>query len=289
MSATVVEKKRLADAAAAKPPVEKQRSLRIRVEIVTPEIATKWLEQNTSNRNIVQATVERYARDMKAGRWHLTGEPIQFGISGRLLNGQHRLWACIFSDTTFETVVVRGIVNEDEVVDVIDTGTKRTLGGAFQIHGEKDANLLASVVTLCWRYDTNTLTSRTGLTHEEGLEYLRENPGIRESLVIARAAYTSMRAQPTAAAAAYYLNARVDQERAEEFWRLVATGEGLTQGSPILAFRRWVTLTLAKREKPRAETVLSFAMKAMNQWRAGKTVRLLSVKADEYVPEVWKA
>ena len=76
------------------------------VMTITPQIAQEWATLNTRNRPVRYAKVAQFARDMKAGRWHMTGDPIQFGISGRLLNGQHRLWACIMSDTAFETVVV---------------------------------------------------------------------------------------------------------------------------------------------------------------------------------------
>lgn len=262
-----------------------RRKIRQRFETVTPEMATRWLEANTSNRNLSQSTVEEYARDMAAGKWHLTGEPLQFGVSGRLLNGQHRLWACIYADTTFETAVVRGIVNEEEVMNVIDTGKKRTLGNALQIRGEKDAALLASVINTCWRYERGTIKHKAAYpTHEEGLEWLRENPDVRAATVIARRAHTVLKVNRSAAGAAYYLNSRADQEASEMFWDGVATGEGLGAGNPILAYRRWVISTLGKRDKPNLETWLSYSLKAMTQWRAGKSVRLLQIKPGD---EIW--
>jgi hypothetical protein len=280
-------KKRRDAAAKTKPPAAKQPVVTHRIEVVTPEIATKWLERNLSNRNVDQAVVDQYARDMRAGRWHMTGDPIQFGISGRLLNGQHRLWACFAADTPFETMVVRNLVNEVEIVDVIDTGKKRTLANAFQIHGEKDSNLLAGIVNLCWRFDSHALTGPEAPTHEEGLEYLREHPEIRDATLVARRVFTGIKATASPVGAAYHLNARVDPEAADEFWKLAATGEGLQSGSPILAWRRWVISQVAKREKPRQHVWLAYHLKAMSHWRAGKNIRLLVVKPDEPMPEPW--
>lgn len=287
MTATLAAKQRRDNAAKTKAPAPRQLAVTHRIEVVTPEIAVKWLERTTSNRKLDQATVDRYARDMKAGRWHMTGDPIQFGISGRLLNGQHRLWACVEADTPFETMVIRNLVNEIEIVDVIDTGKKRTLGNALQIHGEKDANVLAAIVSACWRYDSDRLRGPYP-THEEGLEYLRDNPDVRDAVLIARRVYTSLKAQVSMVGAAYYLNSRVDPEAAEEFWRLAASGEGLPSGSPILAYRRWVISALAKRDKPRPETWLAYNLKAMQQWRTSRPVRILVVKPDEGLPEPWK-
>ena len=56
--------------------IETVQHPRHRFETVTPEIAYTWLERNTCNRNVIQLVVDRYARDMKSGRWHLTGDPV---------------------------------------------------------------------------------------------------------------------------------------------------------------------------------------------------------------------
>lgn len=278
-------------AAPAKPrvlPAVKQSRVTHRIETITPELAVTLLERNEANRNVDQKTVERYARDMKSGRWHMTGEPIQFGLTGRLLNGQHRLWACVLAQVSFETMVIRGLVNEQQVMDVIDTGKKRTLANAFQIYGEKDSPLLASIVTSCWKFDQGFGGSRTlAITHEEGIEWLRENSEVRQAVLLARQVYARLQVSATAVGTAYYLNGRVDGEAAEEFWQKVGSGADLKSGDAILAFRRWVISALQKREKPVPETWLAYSLKAMNQWRAGKSVRILAVKPDEGMPGLW--
>lgn len=267
-------------------PAKPQHHVTHRRERVTPEIAYRWLEQNTSNRNVNQKVVEKYARDMKAGRWHYTGEAIQFGISGRLLNGQKRLWACILADVPFEVMVIRGLEDEQTIQDVIDTGEKRTLANALQIHGEKDGNNLASIISMCWRYEQGTIHSKGHPTHEEGLEWFRDNPDVRQAVLVGRAAAKELKIAASVTGSTFYLNSRVDAEAAEEFWRLAASGEGLPAGSPILAFRRWILGQLARRERPRGEVLFDYALKAMAAWRDGRTMRMLIVRADER-PQVW--
>jgi len=261
--------------------------VRSRVEVITPELATKWLERNENNRDVVQSTVDRYARDMRAGRWLMTGEPIHFGASGRLLNGQHRLWACLEAQVPFESLVVRGLVNEHDVMDVIDTGAKRTLASALQIHGEPASLQLAAIINLCWRYDRDRASYPGYPTHAEGLQYLNDNPGIREAVKVAAPVYRNVKVARAPVGAAYYLNARVDAEAAEEFWRLVASGEGLTSGSPVLAYRRFAIGALAKRDKPGTNTWLAYNLKAMALWRQGRNTRLLSWKQSDGMPDTW--
>jgi len=273
--------------APVKPPAPRQDGTTIRRETVTPEIAYRWLERNTNNRAIHQATIDQYARDMKTGRWHMTGDPIRFGASGRLLDGQQRLWACIIADVPFETMVVRGIVNEEEVMDVIDTGRKRTLAHALQIHGEKETRVLAAVSAMCWRWENDRFRSGTYPTHEEALYWIDQHPDVRQAVTVARQAYQRGLKMPvTVIGAAYYLNARVDAEAAELFWQKASTGENLAGGDPILAFRRWAFTSLQKREKPSSRTWFVYSMKAMQQWRDGRKVRQLSVHDGEQ-PGPW--
>jgi hypothetical protein len=48
---------------------------------------------NTTNRPIKKRVVEKYTRDIKAGKWMLTNQGIGISESGVLLDGQHRLQA----------------------------------------------------------------------------------------------------------------------------------------------------------------------------------------------------
>jgi hypothetical protein len=95
-----------------------------RVIDVTPELAFRWLEGNTHNRLVIQATVDRFARDMKAGRWRLSSQGIIFDTTGLLMDGQHRLCAVIEANVT---VAMRVFFNEPpENRWVLDTGNRRS-------------------------------------------------------------------------------------------------------------------------------------------------------------------
>jgi len=72
---------------------------------VTPSMAARWLEGNTHNRPVNNGHVERLASEMKAGRWRLTHQGVAFSPGGRLLDGQHRLWAIVMADVPVKTRV----------------------------------------------------------------------------------------------------------------------------------------------------------------------------------------
>ena len=76
---------------------------------VTPALALEWLEKMGANRSVAQRYVEAFARDMRAGEWTLNGETIKFDVQGRLVDGQHRLWAVVQADVTVEMDVARDV------------------------------------------------------------------------------------------------------------------------------------------------------------------------------------
>ena len=90
---------------------------------VTPDMATKWLEGNVHNRRIRQPEVNKFSRDMKAGKWYVTHQGIAFDEKGTLVDGQHRLWAIIESGCTVPMMVHHGLPMESQ--SVIDTHIPR--------------------------------------------------------------------------------------------------------------------------------------------------------------------
>ena len=96
-----------------------------RVVTVTPWIAERLLRDfNTANRKKKPAKINEYAVAMKEGCWELTGDTIKFTALKVMADGQNRLFACIQSDTPFETHMVFGLT--EEAFAVIDSGANRS-------------------------------------------------------------------------------------------------------------------------------------------------------------------
>jgi hypothetical protein len=106
---------------------------------VTPSMASRWLEGNTHNRSINNGHVDRLVREMKAGRWQLSHQGIAFSPSGRLLDGQHRLWAIVMSGVT---VPVRVFFNESpQAIETYDGGITRSTSDRMSLGGRFDRDI----------------------------------------------------------------------------------------------------------------------------------------------------
>ena len=92
--------------------------------VITPDMAKVWLDKNVKNRKLQRHTTSKYARDMLAGAWQVTGDAIRFDVHSNLLDGQHRLKACIEAGVPFETFVIYGLPTQTQ--DVMDIGKIRS-------------------------------------------------------------------------------------------------------------------------------------------------------------------
>lgn len=117
--------------------------LKCQVETITPEIAREYLKFNKINRPLNKSTVNFYAKEMANGEWKLNGEAICFQ-GNVLVNGQHRLQACIQSNIPFRTVVVRGV--EENSFTTYDSGRLRTNADVFSLMDIKNASTVASSI-----------------------------------------------------------------------------------------------------------------------------------------------
>ena len=92
--------------------------------VITPELAKFFLSCSPGNRPETAATVNAYARDMKANHWCENGEPICFDWNGKLRNGHHRCLACVKSGVPFKSLVAFGL--DPAQCDEYDRGRARS-------------------------------------------------------------------------------------------------------------------------------------------------------------------
>jgi hypothetical protein len=118
---------------------------------VTPDLAAEWLSRNGINRKLIASHVRSLEAVLLRGDWALNGETIKFSKTGRLLDGQHRLTACVNSGVGFWTHVVHGL--EESSFDTIDTTSRpRTASDILSIHGKPSAHSLAACAKCLWSF-----------------------------------------------------------------------------------------------------------------------------------------
>lgn len=112
---------------------------------ITPELAKEILEtSNHGNRPLKKAHIKMLASSLKNNEWMLNGESIAFSESGRLLDGQHRLNACINSGKPFKTIVIKGI-NDKAAFGTIDIGKPRSVTDLMDLKGLPKAPLFSAI------------------------------------------------------------------------------------------------------------------------------------------------
>ena len=104
---------------------ETQHQPNFQTELITPEKAKEYLENQFRNRSLRPTKIRDYVRQMKENKWLVNGEPIIFDKSGRLIDGQHRLNAVIEANTP-QTFDVRRNVDAAAAAS-IDTGASRRM------------------------------------------------------------------------------------------------------------------------------------------------------------------
>jgi hypothetical protein len=114
--------------------------------IITPAIARELMKRNTDNRPFRGTVRDNYRRVIEAGRWHLTHQGMAMDANGVLQDGQHRLQACIDTDTAITTAFTVGCPVEN--FKAIDEGRNRSVADLLGKAGETDVNLLGTSVRL---------------------------------------------------------------------------------------------------------------------------------------------
>lgn len=213
-------------------------TVRTEVRTITPDEALAMLERNSNNRTLRWGYVETLARDMKSGKWAFNGDAIRLNGTGRILDGQHRLHACVRSGRPFQTVVISGLT--DSVHSTIDTGAKRTLADELKWMGKTNVNNLAAAIALVWHYDNNrTAMGQGGISRAESLALLRRQPELEESLVFSRGGRELGLMGSAYSAACHLLQREHGEEMVKEFTTHLTAGTDYTEDDPCLALRNY--------------------------------------------------
>lgn len=251
----------------------------------TPDECIKLLENTTFQRPLDEKHVQFLVGEYKSGRWRVNGETII--LNGcKVLDGQHRLWACVQSGVPFESFVVEGV--PDKAFDTMDTGKARS--GADVVHialldssisaplrkSMASAHSIVSAFGEDGRANTTVIARRP--TNHDIVEFVKKHPDFVDdarmmyragkwpfSFSIALGIYTVLKPG--------FPNAW------EMFFSRLITDVGHQEGSPILALRRKGTANPSPPDFTHRWDVLANVIKAWNVHTAGETVKVLRYSA----------
>lgn len=268
----------------AKPPQQPGAPIiDIRTMLVTPEQARHWLSTNApENRGQRQSRIKAYARDMREGKWMLTGEAIKVDTEGVLIDGQHRLAAVIEANTPVYMVVVLNLPHE--VMGALDSGLSRTFSDKLKGVSVSNRNQIAAVVRKIAAWDAgNRLGKSDSPTHAELMEAFERDPaGFTAATLHGMDVYRAQVCGVNAAATAFYLFSRIDSEQALQFYDMLKTGANLPEAHPVLTVRNRLSRAKTARREDRLnpEDQLALLIRAWNAFRENRTLDRIPITRD---------
>ncbi len=202
---------------------------------VTPDIAVSWLEANKGNRSVRDHVVAQYEADMRAERWEFNGDPIRFSEDGRLLDGQHRLWAIVQSETAQRFLVIRGLPDEAQIT--MDQGAKRDPVDQLHLVGIEVTKGVAGAARKYIQWRSGRLFGdirKDKVSTPEIVEWAQSHPA-EMALLHTFGRYHNI-PSPDSVTFAVALHCHlIDEIDAGRFFSSLATGASLATGSPALA------------------------------------------------------
>jgi len=266
------------------------------IRTITPQEAKEILEGQIKNRKLSKQVILRYAKQMKAGRWRINGETITFG-GGMLIDGQHRLHACIKADVPLNVICV--ILDNNEAFNTIDSGKRRNVADVFSINGLKRTTSMAACLAVIVKVDTTGEISAAGggrsarIENHECEELLINYPNLDTSVKQAQKWYKLLKIKTTAISCLNYLlrraEGRVEDDEsttlADKFMNQVFYGENLTKGSPGLVLRNAFIKHVTHNAQPETRYILKAGISCWNNWLKGKEMDRIAVRGDSMIPK----
>jgi hypothetical protein len=256
---------------------------------VTPQMADEMLGYNDRNRPQSPNTVRHYARQMKEGKWVYTRQPIIFSAEGRLIDGQHRLAACLESGVAFNVDVAFGA--PDEAFSFIDIGKKRQAADIFAINGVARYSTVAAATGWVAQYfeqgDIGRNPGNHGRTPDELYQVFLKHPNIQESVPFGHRVYDAGLAAPAPMAAMHYICSRKSRRDADQFFTVLADGIGFRdKKDPIFKLHKTLQDNRAKPKDDRLSPrrIAAYTIKAWNAWRRNDTVSQFKLADGERFP-----
>lgn len=253
---------------------------------VTPAMAARWLGHARRNRASRPRKLTEYTQAMRQGQWDLNGSTILFDTNGALMDGRHRLLACLEAEAAFETFVIFAL--EPGVMPTVDIGQSRSPGDALSIElGLTNTNRLAAALRWVRAYESGLIRasgSLAPLSRPDMFATLRQHPNIVNCLPVAPQLKGLLPGGLTVAWC--YLMERADPDLAQRFWQALAYGEGLSREDAVYVLRERLQRERGRRNWRINVHMAALLVKAWNCWRQGMPQQAhLSWRPDAHHPE----
>lgn len=203
---------------------------------MTPEIAEALAARLMSGqRPKKKLHYAAMVRDVSAGRFVFNGQTVILDENGSLIDGQHRVDACIETGVTIDVLAVWGVPSD--VRSTTNCSVKERGADILKRKSITSAAIFNGALNYLARYISGNFRSTLVLSAREIEALADEHPGLQKSVLLASRC-RDVSAQPSALAFCHYVFSRINEEVADQIFEQLATGEGLKNGDPVFALRK---------------------------------------------------
>jgi hypothetical protein len=233
---------------------------------VTPPLASAWLRlvEPRKQRELRPRRVRHFANLINRDEYINDGTPVRFDVAGNLIDGQHRLAACVQANRPIVVDVRRGVATE--AVQVLDSPMRRRQADYLRMAGFDATNpgIFTNAIVWIVRHDADSMNGagQEYPTTGQLIDYARKHGSDLERdygyLMPIMRQSTLRRLSFGAILATYHLIRREQKPESIDtlnrfFWE-VLTGLELREGSPEALLRirleRWAQPGATDRPKP---------------------------------------
>lgn len=256
------------------------------VVTISPEAAGLILDDyNKKNRTLSEPRARGMSKLMRNGEWKDCVSSISFGTDGMLLDGQHRLRACVLSKRPLTITVVNGVPNEN--ITRFDIGRNRTGGDTLKMYGVSNSTLLGAairkilVLERCYGKPVTQATWSHPISNQDILDWYKKyeyedednnkKSEIHDAIEITTNNNSKYRWATTSTLVAMYWLFGHGSE-ADRFLNDLISGEGLISVDPVYALRQKLLEHQADRRHEDAD-VLALYIDAWNARQEGRQLR----------------
>jgi anti-sigma28 factor (negative regulator of flagellin synthesis) len=265
---------------------QRERREKMKTEIktelttITPEMAKVLLATNKNNRRVRASRVREIALDINDGNWKMNGDTIRISKTGVLMDGQHRLQACVLAGISITVITVTGI--DDDMFSYMDNGGVRNAADTLQTAGGfKNHSALAAGIRSAYGYEAGEGKTKA-LSNQRILELARGEFAGMSIMTDTVGSQVGITKNARVSAAAYLISKKAPASKVIEFFNRVRLGESLSRGMPEYTLREWLynakRADFSKHHAKRADTI-SACIIAWNKYAAGKPLRAIRISS----------
>lgn len=251
-------------------------------EKVTPDMAQRLLEENYHNRPLNKRNLNGIIYDVERENFMQTGESVKISVTNKLLDGQHRLWAIIKTNTPLRLLIIRNL--QDDAFKYIDTGKRRTPADVLAIEGVKNSSKIAAISRFIVNFERGSYVSVAKHTRVQRNDYLsnsdislfveKHKEDLYESYLYGFNEFNKIISGVTLAAFHYLFN-KISERHADEFCHKLAEGSDLHKTDPIKVLRDIIIADIRSTRKMSQLEKMALICKGWNHYRKEENISKL--------------